>query len=134
MPHGFDITDDHSKCDTEKKVREYWMQHGRIIVWSGESENTMYANPETNHAFRAWHDWVHVTMNLGHNTEHESLVCRQQQEMVLFHAHKYVVGHDRWTLVKLLECEIIEQRKYYDRYGHYVPNQREFTKEYMGWK
>ena len=29
-------------------------------VWSGASENTIYLGPEANHAFRFWHDSLHV--------------------------------------------------------------------------
>src|SRR6266404_5349587 len=36
---------------------------GSLVVWSGASEGTIYGDAKVNHAFRAWHDSLHLKLN-----------------------------------------------------------------------
>lgn len=83
MPDGFDVTDNPSDCDTLDKVRRWYETTGRIVVWTGESEQTIFGAPQVNHAFRAWHDYVHVLFGLPFTRNGEHLVMKIQQRHVL---------------------------------------------------
>lgn len=63
MPDGFDTTDNEEHCNTYRKLEGYHKATGgRIIVWTGASNRTIFGAPEINHAFRAWHDWCHLVL------------------------------------------------------------------------
>lgn len=50
-------------------------------VFNGGCENTIYSKPEVNHAFRAWHDSVHLAENYDFSRGDEIRVglCMMQQ-------------------------------------------------------
>ena len=47
-----------------------------LPVYDGNCENTIFSSPEINHAFRAWHDAVHLEHNLGFGFKDELKVAR----------------------------------------------------------
>lgn len=50
----------------------------RIVVWSGASEVTIFADPEHNQAFRAWHDAVHYDLQAPFTLAGEAAVAFAQ--------------------------------------------------------
>jgi hypothetical protein len=57
FPCGYDVAD--TAPETLDQLNAHIETTGRMVVWSGASDNTIYADAETNWAFRAWHDWCH---------------------------------------------------------------------------
>lgn len=47
-----------------------------LPVWSGASGETMYTTPEANHAFRFWHDVLHVRYGLDFSVAGELSVAK----------------------------------------------------------
>jgi len=56
-PGGYEVSDD--APDTYVKLRAHLDRTKQMLVWSGSSDNTIYADKQVNWAFRAWHDWCH---------------------------------------------------------------------------
>lgn len=51
---------------------------GRILVSREHSDNTIFADPEHNWAFRAWHDWTHWYIQADFDLAGEVKVAIQQ--------------------------------------------------------
>jgi len=130
MPQGFDVTDIPSDCDTLAKVRRWHQATGRIMVWTGESDCTIFGAPHVNHAFRAWHDYVHVVFGLPFTAQGEHLVMKIQQRHVYSFGAEFTEA-ERELFCKLLECEIDAQVQYYETHGEFVKDQRKFAERYM---
>lgn len=119
FPCGFDVTDDDSLCDTFEKLEAYHTETGRIRVWSGGSEETIFGSPETNHAFRAWHDFCHLLLGAPFTPDGEARVATLQQQMVTERV-------DSPCFLNILDIEINGQIRYYDEHGCFPENQRQF--------
>lgn len=130
LPYGYDVTDNPSECDTADKVRRWYEATGRIMVWAGESDNTIFGAPHVNHAFRAWHDYVHVVFGLPFTVDGEHLVMKIQQRQVLTLGAGFTDA-ERALFCKLLECEIDAQIQHYVTHGEFVRDQRAFAQRYM---
>lgn len=50
-------------------------ERGVMHVWSGGCQKTMYPSPADNHAFRAWHDSLHIAMGQGFDRSGERRVA-----------------------------------------------------------
>lgn len=57
-----------------------------LPVWSGGSENTIYASKEGNWAFRFWHDMTHCANGWGFSLSDEVKVAEQQAQAI---AHEF---------------------------------------------
>ena len=99
-----------------------------MLVWSGGSENTIYAEPEVNWAFRAWHDWCHYRGAHDFTPEGERSVFElQRSHLLLFYGDSLQTR--RW--IRILRAEVIGQQEYFYRYGHYPHDQRAFVEVYL---
>lgn len=97
----------------------------RLVVWSGESENTIYACPETNWAARAWHDWHHGKHGFDFTLGGERKTAESQARDLI---ELYGTGPDVVDMVELLLAEVIGQAEFYERTGGRFPtNQRQFS-------
>lgn len=131
MPDGFDTTDDPTVCDTLDKVKRHYRKTGRIVVWTGESDNTVFGDPQVNHAFRAWHDYVHVNFDLPFTEAGEHTVMQIQQRQVDTLGGYAFTAQEKKLFWDLLECEIDGQIKEFVRTGDFVKDQRAFAQKYM---
>jgi hypothetical protein len=50
---------------------------GSLPVWDGGSDATMYSRPEVNHAFRAWHDALHIAHGAAFDVSGELALSRE---------------------------------------------------------
>ena len=82
LPMGYDVSD--NAPDTYEKLVNHVNKTGRILVWSGASETTIYGDREVNYAFRAWHDYVHFTHQLGFSVLDEIKVKSSSVVTMLF--------------------------------------------------
>lgn len=129
LPHGFDTTYNPDLC-TLKYIRLHYANTGRVIVWLGGSDKTIFGKERINHMFRAWHDYVHITCNLNFTTKDELAVMRHQIDA----CWKLLGEYSEFELIliqKLIEAEIQGQRAYYNRHKRYVKDQRRFTLNYL---
>lgn len=122
----FTETDDFDPNDIEgtlhKHIRRYYQETGKIHVWTGASDNTIFADPKVNHYFRAWHDYIHVTQNYGYDFIGESIVADIQRQQL----------PKEWIFEReLVMCEVVGQAQYNMIQGDFVNNQRQFTMDYL---
>lgn len=105
--------------------------HARLIgtpfpVWAGASDNTIYMSPADNHAFRFWHDYLHVSCGLGMSLADELTVANLHIEHVA----------SRWGKdspeAALMAVDTAGQALYYMVHGEHVPNQLGFARAHFG--
>jgi len=87
-----------------------------LVIWSGESHNTIYQDKTVNWAFRAIHDAMHLKTRLDFSPE-------QEIEMGRIQASK--IGSD--IVAKLFYIEIAGQAEHYLKTGQFVQDQVKFT-------
>lgn len=124
MPFGFDTTKNQLEVDSLEKIQAIYNKTGRVKVWSGASDTSIFQSADVNEAFRAWHDYVHITHDLPFTLDGEIKVCRIQQEYI---RDKNIDATVKAVSLRLLEIEVIEQVKYFFDTGKYVKDQRQFT-------
>ena len=130
MPQGYDTTDNMLEVNTPEKLVRYYNATGRIMVWTGASDCTMFGDAETNHAFRAWHDYVHVMYGFPFTQEGEQLVAKVQQRQACSIGSDYT-HQERELFCKLIDCEVNGQVAYFHQHNDFPEDQREFTRQYM---
>jgi hypothetical protein len=129
LPCGFDITEDEKAAPgTLKELNAHVAKTGRILVWSGASDETIFGSPDINHAFRAWHDWCHWRLQAEMNAVGEYAVYVEQ----CAHLNTVYPGHPKLGMwMDLLFVEIVEQNAFHERTGHFPANQRAFVDSRM---
>lgn len=89
-----------------------------LVVWSGESHNTIWNDPMVNYAFRALHDALHIKTRIGFSPLEEIEIGRIQ-------AAKYESYSKLFS--DLIYIETAGQAEHYMRTGQFVTDQVEFT-------
>lgn len=126
FPTGFDVGAE--APDSLLGIVAHVKATGRMLVWNGASSRTIFADPETNYAFRAWHDWCHWRGNLPFTLEGE----RQAAAMQMDHVRTlFGDGPIARRFCRLIEAEVIGQAECYARTGGYPLDQRAFTVSYL---
>lgn len=121
-PRGFDVME--SAPATLEDATRYWRDHGRVAVWSGASDSTIFGDSHVNHAFRAWHDSHHIAQGLEFDRQGESQTMLAQIRDARF------CGADFPLFARLLECEVIGQFDFAESNGFPI-NQEQFAREYL---
>ena len=126
MPCGFDVAG--VAPDSLDQLNRVIEDSGRMLVWDGASESTIFADPETNYAFRAWHDWCHHKGQFAFDREGE----RQAAEMQCEHIRE-LYGNSRLSsyMQRLVKAEVLGQAEYFDIHGKFPENQRAFDLAYI---
>lgn len=123
LPNGFDVSD--SAPSSLIGLRAHYEATGRICVWSGGSDRTIFADAETNYAFRAWHDYHHLTGEHDFTPDGElSVACAQSQDIYDLYGL-----HHRWA--DILHAEIIGQGEYERANGVFPNDQMAFVRAYL---
>lgn len=86
-----------------------------LVIWSGESDKTIFSDKTVNWAFRALHDALHLKTGLGFSPESEIELGRIQ-------ASQYV-----GFMSNLVYIETAGQAEHYLKTGRFVLDQVEFT-------
>lgn len=122
MPAGYDVSE--QAPNSFEELAAHYKKTKRILVWSGASDNTIFGDEEVNWAFRAWHDWVHLTQNFPFTTAGEAAACHFQIAQL-----KKVYGDsqetERWAAIII--AEVKEQTEYFEHTGNFVDDQRAFN-------
>lgn len=115
---GIDFTDS-DDYGTLEAIKNYYKDTHRLIVWTGGSDDTIFADPEVNWAFRAWHDYVHIVNDLPFTVEGESLVAFLQAAEL---------PKDWYLERQLILSEVVGQVLYnHFHNGEFPSDQRAFT-------
>lgn len=93
---------------------------GRLVVWFGASEDTIYGNASVNWAFRAWHDSLHLKLGAPFTFEGEKLVALEQARLV-----------DNPRLGDIIMAEVVGQAEHLEKHGEFPANQRAFIEAYL---
>lgn len=100
-------------------------EHGRIVVWTGASESTIFDDAETNWAFRAWHDAAHLRHALPFTIEGETTTAYIQASDLV---GEYGDSDDVLEMVALLLCEVIGQVEHVNATGAFPADQCAFAR------
>ena len=92
---------------------------GTLAVWNGASDGTVFGAANVNHAFRAWHDSLHLATRIGFTVAEEIELGRRQAELVAR------LSGDR--LATLVWLEVAGQAAEFQRTGAFVSDQVAFT-------
>lgn len=128
LPCIIDTTDNGGECDSLQKITQYYLETGRLLIWSGESGNTIYDSAYYNTLFRAWHDFHHIDKQLPFTPAGEAAVTTYQK-----------LDIDELNLPKafsdyaklILDAEITEQINYYTEHGDFAHDQRTLALSYI---
>jgi hypothetical protein len=99
-----------------------WEKTGKIHIWTGASERTIFGSETVNHYFRCWHDYVHITNNLGYSEIEEVMTCEIQVSQL----------PSDWSFERdLIRCEVTGQVLYFFHNGEFAEDQVKFTEQYL---
>jgi hypothetical protein len=126
FPCGFNVSDDAPQ--TFESLKQLLDTTGRMTVYAGGSERTIYRDREVNYAFRAWHDWCHWRGGHDFTCAGERAVYEMQcAQLVLLYGD--CESTRRWR--HILYAEIIGQQAYFDRHGIFPVDQRAFVESFL---
>ncbi len=126
LPKGFDVSDD-APNDYESLVKHV-DNTGRICVWSGASETTIYGDREVNYAFRAWHDFVHFTYKFNFSVVGEISTWVIQYNQLI---KRFGDSPEIRKFVSYLKAEIVGQARYEVKFGEFPIDQFAFVLDYV---
>ncbi len=126
LPRGFDASPD--APSSYEELRQLLATGNRLIVWSGTSEETIFADPSVNHAFRAWHDWCHWIVDQPFTPQGERAVSALQCRHVLVDYGDNLCTR-RWRLI--IEAEVVGQNEYRLRHHRFPTDQIGFVSTYL---
>lgn len=93
------------------------IQAPTLVIWSGESDKTVWNDKTVNWAFRALHDTLHLETGLGFSPQDEIELGRIQASQ-----------YDSQLLQDLVYIEVSGQAEHYLKTGQFVADQVEFAK------
>lgn len=130
-PRGWDVEMDAPA--TLDELRHCVAMNGRLTVWSGGSDDTIFGDDEINFAFRAWHDNAHLRAGLPFGTGDVKVDYPAEQAalsiMLADLAKVYGPGRaSEWA--PILHAEVLGQAQYHCGEGHFPVNQRAFSLAY----
>lgn len=123
-PHGFKV-DRYGAAETLEALAFQVTHDGQITVSDAHCETTIFADPEVNVNFRAWHDWAHWRYSLGFDLAGERAAAMVQAAQV---CRRFGPDGD---MLALLFCEVIGQSEHYAAHGEFPRDQVEFTHTYL---
>jgi hypothetical protein len=125
-PQSFDVSENAPSNFEELKAD--FAKRGRIAVWSGGSEHTIFGEPDINYMFRAWHDWCHLHGNHDFTVEGERNAALMQCEHI---RQRYGDGETAAEFCKLVMEEVCGQAEYQKARGHFPNDQVAFARAYL---
>lgn len=129
MPAGWDETPNLTDAPSSlEELTAHIAKTGRMLVYSGHSDKTVFGCEDTNIAFRAWHDWTHWRYQFPFTSQGEADTCAQQIRD-LRRVYGDTQQTDRWAAV--LTAEIIGQGEFMLRHGSHPNDQIGFVRAYL---
>jgi hypothetical protein len=90
------------------------------VIWAGASDKTIYNDAGVNHAFRAWHDSLHIKLNAPFTLDGELMVAKAQ-----------CLELGSTELSKFIMAEVMGQAEYFAKHGEFPIDQVTFIKQYL---
>lgn len=125
LPCGFDVSAD-APQDFDSLVAHH-AETGRVLVWNGASDQTIFADAEVNFAFRAWHDSKHITGGFPFTFDGEMSALNAQKADV----NRLYDGETAAYFCTLLDAEIYGQWLYQQTHGGFPLDQYGFAAAYI---
>jgi len=125
LPCGFDVSPN-APQDFDSLIAHH-DKTGRVLVWDGASDTTIFGDAEVNFAFRAWHDSKHITARLPFTREGEIAALELQKADV----RAIYDGATADSFCALLDAEIRGQFDYCEKNGGFPENQAAFARAYV---
>lgn len=139
FPAGYDVGAE--APDTLEKLRDHVLKTGRMLVWNGASENTIFGDPEINWGFRAWHDHCHLRNREGKfdpaaPIEHLNGFTLNGErvtalEMCSDIRKVYGYGPIAKRMMALVWAEVVGQAMFFERHGRFPQDQVAFVRAYL---
>jgi hypothetical protein len=125
LPCGFDVSE-HAPQDFDSLIAHY-DKTGRVLVWNGASDKTIFADSEVNFAFRAWHDSKHIIGGFPFTREGEMNALAMQKADIL----AIYDGATADYFCALLDAEVRGQFEYQKWHGGFPVDQIGFARAYL---
>lgn len=107
----------HSVADVAPSTFADLANQPTLVIWSGESDNTIFQDSRVNWSFRALHDSLHLKTRIGFSPLEEIELGRIQ-------ANQYT-----GLMSDLVYIEVAGQAQHYLETGRFVTDQVKFTIE-----
>lgn len=128
FPKGYDVSD--NAPNTLPELIQHVNATGRMLVYSGASDFTIYGCPEVNWAFRAWHDHCHLR-----NPERYQFDLLGETELLQEHRRDVLrlFGQNDCTdqMLHLIYVEIVGQATYLNQHGLFPEHQIGFVCDWL---
>lgn len=125
FPCGYDVSD--NAPGDYGSLLAHHAKTGRVLVWSGASDQTIFACAQTNYDFRAWHDSKHILRRLPFTQAGEHAAMKAQQADVCTLYDGPAADH----YCAILDAEIMGQFHYNALYDGFPVGQIGFVKAYL---
>lgn len=122
---GFDVAN--RAPGTMADLHQHVSLTGRMLVWAGASDRTIYGDATVNHAMRAWHDYHHLAGQHDFSLAGEFAACARQ---IAHLRHAMPQAPSLWS--RLIWLEVIGQSLYADATGHFITDQVAWTLAQLG--
>ena len=106
---------------------------GRLMIWKGASDETIFSRPAYNWMFRAWHDHHHVKRQYAFNEQGEYDVFKEQVKDV----DTYIRPLDEALadyMIMLLDAEVNGQVQAFLKDGAFISDQKQFAIDFVSKK
>lgn len=129
----------HDKApDNLRDLKDLWQRcaswGGPVIVSDQHCDRTIFSDPAANMAFRAWHDYRHITSGAEFDDAGERTVHLAMQLDLAEWAAGRDLDRDFSRAFALLACENIGQLDYWRAFGSPPTDQRTFALGYLAAK
>lgn len=125
FPCGYDVSD--NAPEDYDSLLSHHKKTGRVLVWSGASDQTIFACRETNYSFRAWHDSKHILRKLPFTQAGECAAMKAQQSDIC----ALYDGPQADYYYVILDAEIMGQFHYNAARGGFPVDQMGFVSAYL---
>lgn len=110
--------------NTWKELQDWWESKGKygepMPVFDGGCDQTIYSQPYINHAFRAWHDMIHLKNGLSFQPEDEAKT-----------AFIHMAACDNVADALTIFADVYGQVLFYQKTGQFVENQSQFVGQFI---
>jgi len=128
FPTGYDLSDTLAPRNVDELRAAVMANNGRMVVWSGASDDNIYGDAEVNYAARAWHDWAHLRHGFQFTLDGEQAAARVQMAHIrTLYGNNPATRHWQW----LIHCEAVEQARHVRDLGCFPARQRAFTQDML---
>lgn len=103
---------------------ENLLHQDSLPVYDGGCENSVYDTPYLNHCFRAWHDSLHLELDLDFSLKSELKIALAHRDEI---RDLGLSTRDQDIVV----ADVAAQALYYDRFGVFVEDQQRFVADVL---